>query len=208
MESHKFRRPAALTPKEAEDIIGDIDPADEAEVAHTSAWALMGVPNADFDATDTERLRTAVRARGVDIVADLWARSPDFTLAGALWRLYLLWQWHQADPDVLMERYDEGLAALEQEGRDLSKLPTLEETIRAVGGVLAGYATEDDLPPVLDASATVMRIMAAGVTSGAEWIGDDDHHLAHPVTRRPEALLATAAELEESAQQARIGNLD
>ncbi len=208
MGQSRFRRPAALTAADAEQIIGDVDPANEAEVAHTSAWALMGVPNADFDAEATEKLRAAVRSQGVDIVAGLWDRSPDFTLAGALWRIYLLWQWHQADPTVLELRYQEGIAELERQGKDVEKLPTLDETVRAVGGVLAGYATEDDLAPVLDATATIMQIMAAGVTYGPEWITTDEHHLAHPVTRRPQALLDTASELAVAAQKSREGNLD
>lgn len=209
MESRKFRRPAMLSPEEAEEIVGDVDPADEAEVAHTSAWALMGVPNADFDADAVAHLRDTVREKGVDIVANLWDRSPDFTLPGALWRLYLLWQWHQMDAQVLQERYDEGVAVLRKEHpEELKGVAPLAETIRAIEGVLAGYATEDELAPVLESAALTMRVMAAGITYGPAWITEDKHQLAHPVTRRPYALLDTAKELEESARQARAGTLD
>lgn len=207
MEQRKFRRPAMLDPKQAEEIVGDVDPAEEAETAHTSAWALMGVPNADFDEQSVERLRKTVREQGVDVVAGLWDRSPENTLPGALWRIYLLWQWNQMNKNVLEERFAEGIEALSNAGRDTSNLPSLDETLRAVGGVLAGYATDDDLAAVFEATAQVMRIMAAGI-SGASWITDTGHALAHPVTLRPTALLDTAAELEESAQEAVQGTLE
>lgn len=198
-----------LDQQDAEQIVGDEDPAAESEIAHTTAWALMGVPNADFDERAVERLQTSVRTEGVDIVAAAWARSPDFTLPGALWRIYLLWQWHQMNPEVLEARFEEGRAELEKEGTPESQMPPpLPEVIRAVEGVLAGYATEEDLAPVFHAAAAAMRTMALGVRFGPEWITEDGHVLAHTVTRRPEALLATANELEESAEQADAGNLD
>lgn len=207
MEQRKFRRPAMLDPKQAEEIVGDADPAQESETAHTSAWALMGVPNADFDEQSVERLRQTVREQGVDVVAALWDRSPASTLPGALWRIYLLWQWHQMNQNVLVERYQEGIDVLSHSGAASKDLPSLDETLRAVGGVLAGYATDDDLASVFEATAKVMRVMAAGV-AGPKWITDSGHALAHPVTLRPQALLDTAAELEESAQQATQGSLE
>lgn len=204
-----FRRPAQLEPEQAEEIVGDEDPAENSEIAHTSAWALMGVPNADFDETAVEQLKKSVRAQGVDVIASAWSRSPDFTLPGALWRIYLVWQWHQMNPDVLVERYEEGRAAMEKQGvANDQTVPSLDEVIRADEGVLAGYATEDDLPAVLGSNAALLRVLAAGVTNGPEWITDDEHVLAHRVTRRPQALLDTANELDESERQARAGTLD
>ena len=101
MSERAFRRPASLDQEEAEDIVGDEDPAAESEIAHTTAWALMGVPSGDFDEKATEKLRQSVRSEGVDIIAAAWARSPGFTLPGALWRIYLLCQCHQMNPEVL-----------------------------------------------------------------------------------------------------------
>lgn len=206
---HKFRRPAQLEPEQAEEIVGDEDPAENSEIAHTSAWALMGVPNADFNKEAIEQLRQTVRTQGVDVIASAWSRLPDFTLPGALWRIYLVWQWYQMNPEVLRERYLEGKKAMEEEGvANEETVPDFDEVIRADEGVLAGYANEDDLPAVLGSNAALLRVLAAGVTFGPEWITEDDHRLAHRVTRRPDALLATADELDESAEQAREGTLD
>ncbi len=206
---HRFRRPAMLEPEQAEEIIGDEDPAEGSELAHTTAWALMGVPNADFDEFTVEKLRETVRTKGVDVVAEAWSRSPEFTLPGALWRVYLVCQWHQMNPDVLQERYAEGKATMEAQGvANDDTVPDLDEVIRADEGLLAGYATEDNLAPVFEANADLLRVLAAGVTHGPKWIEDDRHELAHPVTRRADALIATALELDESARQAAAGTLD
>lgn len=208
MSERQFKRPASLDQAEAEAIEGDEDPAAESEIAHTTAWALLGVPNADFDDAAVKKLQESVRTEGVDIIAPAWSRSPAFTLPGALWRIYLLWQWHQMNPEVLQDRYDEGIAAMRERGLDADGQPPLSEIIRGVEGVLAGYANEDDLASVLQASAQAMRVMASGVHFGPEWITEEGHVLAHTVTRRPQALLDTASELDESARQAAAGTLD
>lgn len=194
-----------LTPEEAEEIVGDADPAADAEVAHTSAWALLGVPGADFDAEHVARLREVANKEGVGGFADLWDRSPAFTLPGALWRLYLLWQWDKMDPEVLENRFADGVKVLQAQGKPVSL--SLPEALAAADAVLSGHATEDDLAEALALAAEAMRIMATGITYGPEWILEDNHQLAHPVTRRPEALLKTAAELEESSRLANYGNL-
>ncbi len=207
MSDRKFHRPASLDQAEAEAIEGDEDPAAESEIAHTTAWALLGVPNADFDAKAVEQLQQSVRTEGVDIIAAAWARSPEFTLPGALWRVYLLWQWHQMNPDVVHDRFNEGVAAMKKQGLSKAPIP-LPEVIRAIEGILAGYGNEEDLAYVLEAAAQTMRVMAMGVRFGPEWITEDGHVLAHTVTRRPQALLDTAKELDESARQAAQGTLD
>ncbi len=204
----EFRRPARLDSEEAQNIVGDQDPAIGSELAHATALALMGVPSGDFDEEALGRLREAIQQEGVDIVAPAWDMSPDFTLPGALWRLYLVLQWHEIDPKVVQFRYAEGLKQVEISGVvDPYGTPDLDMTLRAVSGVMAGAATLEDLPPILESSAALLRLLAAGSKYGSEWITQDDHELATRVTRRPEALLATAGELDESARQARMGQL-
>ena len=68
-EPTKPRRPAMLSASRAEAIIGDEDPAESAAVAHTAAWALMGVGDDEFDDEAVARLRAHVRAHGADAPA-------------------------------------------------------------------------------------------------------------------------------------------
>ena len=202
----KFRRPAMLDPETAEYIVGDEDPADGAGLAHSTAWALLGQPSVDFSPEDIPQVLEAVRTQGVDVIAGSWDRSPEFTLPGALWRIYLMYQWYQLNPEILYDRYQLGLTALGRSGD--ASAPNLDEVILAIEGVLAGYATEDDLASVFEATASAMRVLAASAEYGPQWITEDTHRLAHPVTRRPTALLDTADELDESVKQARAGTLN
>lgn len=208
MEPRKFRRPAMLSPADAEEITDKSNIGEDSDIAHASAWALMGVPSEEFNSDVISRFVATVRTNGVDIVAPLWDTSPAFTLPGALWRVYLLWQWHQLNPQVVSERFREGQEALEVLAQDSPPQPPLDEVLRAVEGLLAGYATEEELAAVLESAAQVLRVMAAGITYGPTWIVDPEDQLAHPVTRRPQALLDTAEELEAGALRARQRILD
>ena len=45
---------------------------------------------------------------GLDTLADLWSGSPADSLAGCLWRLYLLRAWVYADPAAAAREFDAG----------------------------------------------------------------------------------------------------
>ncbi len=203
------RRPAMLNPRDAEEIIGDDDPAEGSALAHTSAWALMGVGDDEFGPEAIERLREAVRREGADIVADMWARSPDFTLPGALWRLYLLSEWYHRDRAHVESRYAEGRVARIIPGLEHPVMvPDLAAVMDEVAALLAGERTDDDLADIISGASRALRILAAGDTYGASWIRDEDDPLAHPVTVRTRALLRTADELDEAARHAEVGTLN
>ncbi len=203
------RRPATLDAQQAEYIVGDEDPAEGSEAAHTSAWALMGVADDEYGPDTVERLRSTVRAEGIDLVANMWSRSPEFTLPGALWRLYLLWEWYRRDPESVRRRFEEGRRAATIPGLERPvSVPDLDAALGQVHALLTGERTDDDLAPIIGESSRVMRVLAAGATLGASWIRDQDDPLAHPVTMRAEALLRTADELDEAARLAETGSLD
>lgn len=208
-DHRKPRRPAILDAEDAEYIIGDEDPADGSTLAHTSAWALMGVGDDEFGPEAIQRLREMIRREGTDVVAGLWSRSPEFTLPGALWRLYLVAQWYHRDPERLQRRFEEGRRARVIPGLEQPvDIPDLAAVMAEVDALLEGRRTDDDLGPVISGASRVLRILAAGETFGATWIRDQDDPLAHPVTTRVEALLRTADELDDAARHAEVGTLN
>ncbi|MDO4259138.1 MAG: hypothetical protein Q4C87_06395 [Actinomycetaceae bacterium] len=203
------RRPAMLSAQAADAIIGDDDPAEGSVIAHTSAWALFGVGDEEFGADAVIRLRETIRNEGVDVVAHMWSRSPEFTLPGALWRLWLLSEWYRQHSHIVMRRFEEGMAA--------PRVPGLEPPIQCdpptvvierIFALLAGECTEDDLPEILAGAARLMRVLAAGESMGATWIADPNDPLAFPVTLRGRALLRTAEELDRAAMEAEVGALE
>lgn len=201
------RRPAMLDPQAADTIVGDTDPALASELAHTSAWALLGVGDEEFDAATVERLRSSIANEGVDAIAHMWSRSPEFTLPGAMWRIFLLSEWVRRDLALVQQRFTQGLALYNQGGAQ--PIPQ-DFTLDAVNGrclaLLNGQATDDDLESICLQAAALMRVLAAG--ENAQWIEDPSDPLAHPVTTRAQALVRTAEELEDAATRARAGALD
>ena len=207
-QSNTPRRPAMLDAARAETIIGDEDPASLAAVAHTAAWALMGIGDDSFTDEDVARLRDTVRTRGIDTIAHVWSRSPEFTLPGALWRVYLLHEWYHRDPISVAQRYADGSRAPIIQGLEAPvELRSLSLIMEEVDSLLRGDLTDDDLEYVLGEASRAMRVLAAG-EAGALWIEDPTDPLAHRVTMRHSALLATADELDVAAREAAVGTLD
>lgn len=204
------RRPAILSPARAEAIIGDEDPAAASEIAHSTAWALLGIPDEDFDLEAITRLRSLVCAQGPDIVAQLWSRSPEFTLPGTLWRLHLFIEWCERDLPLVKDRYEVGRQAeIVPAGMEvLSEVPLLGSVIEDAKALLRGELTDDDLERVAVQAGIAMRVLAAGEGGEGSWITDPGDPLAHMVTTRARALLKTAEELDLAAREAAFGNLE
>lgn len=204
------RRPAILDYAQTEAIVGAQDVADSSVLAHSTAWALLGVGDEDFDGRALARLKELVSTGGIPLVAELWASSPDFTLPGALWRVYLFREWYHRDPLIVAELYLLGLGAERVPGleRPLNDAP-LDEVIAHADALLRGECTDDDLEEIFTAIARAMRIIAAGDPRvGQQWIDDPHDALAYGVTMRARALVMTAQELERASSRARVGDLD
>lgn len=204
------RRPAILDYAHTEAIVGAQDVADSSVLAHSTAWALLGVGDEDFDGRALARLKELVSTGGIPLVAELWASSPDFTLPGALWRVYLFREWYHRDPLIVAELYLLGLGAERVPGleRPLNDAP-LDEVIAQADALLRGERTDDDLEEIFTAIARAMRIIAAGDPRvGQQWIDDPHDALAYGVTMRARALVMTAQELERASSRARVGDLD
>ena len=197
------RRPAILDYAQTEAIVGAQDVADSSVLAHSTAWALLGVGDEDFDAHALARLKELVSTGGIPLVAELWASS-------ALWRVYLFREWYHRDPLIVAELYLLGLGAERVPGleRPLNDAP-LDEVIAQADALLRGERTDDDLEEIFTAIARAMRIIAAGDPRvGQQWIDDPHDALAYGVTMRARALVMTAQELERASSRARVGDLD
>lgn len=200
------RRPAMLDAEQAENIPGAEDGARSSEVAHLVAQTLLGIEK-DSD-QNVQHLRELLESGGVDTVSELWSALPANTLPGTLWRLYLVYQWYLRDPDLVNERFQQGLSALEigeaaPVERSEKSVSTLMEELAALWEAKTSIT---GLGPLLDKVADFLHVLASGVS--AEWIKDARDELADPVTLRPQALLQTASDLKLSARMAKANRLD
>ena len=200
------RRPAMLDAEQAENIPGAEDAASSSEVAHLVAQTLLGIEKESDE--NVQRLRQLLESGGIDTVSELWSSSPASTLPGTLWRLYLVYQWYLRNPQLVNERFQQGLAAL-----DIGDIFSREHSDKSVANLMDKLAalwqaqtSIAELAPLLDRVSDFLQVLASGVS--AEWIKDSRDELADSVTLRPQALLQTADDLKLSARAAKANHLN
>jgi hypothetical protein len=200
-----------LDPRDADQLIGGIDPAVESELAHSSAGALVARARtqAPDDPELTQRLVSLVENEGIETLAELWSRSPSDSLPGALWRVYALREWVGRDPRTVSERYKLG-----QQRQPVARVvagaaepPGPAEMLQLADAVLSGLFT-GELDIALERAAAFARIVSTGSALDADWLDDNDRADATVVTRRAESLLGTAEALESAAAKWRSGKLE
>lgn len=201
------RRPASLDKYAAEQLADGFDHGRRAEVAHTSARALVARGRASDDPAVHDRLVRLVETEGLDTVAALWAGSPPATLPGALWRLYVLREWVRRDPRTVAERYRLGTqrAHVADAVAGVASPPGPEEVMAVADAVLSGVYTAD-LAVALERAGAFCRVLVTGSALDADLVDDAD--LAGRMTRGANGLLRTAEELEDAARLWRADRLD
>jgi hypothetical protein len=145
-----------------DELPGGHDPALRAEVAHrTAALLVRGARNRHDEAT-VQRIVDLADDQGLDTVADLWAAAPAESLPGALWRLYLLRAWVQADPAAAAREFAAGRrhAPVSEVVAGVVDPPGPEEVRQLTDSVLRGVG--GDLSTTLHRAAAFTRICATG----------------------------------------------
>lgn len=209
MSDARFRRPARLDPRDAEELVGERDPALRDEVAHTTARAVVHRARAAEDPDVVERLVHLVETEGLDVVAALWADAAPATLPGALWRLYVLREWVRRDPQTVALRYRLGAAAAPvHEAVAGVPVPPAPEDLRALADAVLSGVYSGDLAVALERAASFCRILATGAAFDADAREVADPDGADRLTRGGSGLLRTAEELEQAARHWRAGMLD
>ena len=156
------RRPTPKTGRFFEDAGGGVDPAVVAEAADRAAHLLVRGARASGDAAVGDRLLHLADTEGIEAIAEVWSGSPADSLAGCLWRLFLLRSWVHAAPVLVAQEYEAGRAA--QVARVVAGVadPPGPDGLRAmVDDVLRGVA-ERDFADVLLRAAAFARVVATG----------------------------------------------
>ena len=197
-----------LDPQQADEIPGVNDPTLRAEIAHTTACALVREAHAHEDPEVVERLVRLVETEGLDVVAALWADSAPDSLPGALWRLYVLREWVRRDPATVTLRFRLGVVhAPVHEAVAGASGPSPEDMLRLADAVLSGVFA-GDLAIALERAGAFCRILAVGAAFDADSVDVTDGPRATHMTRRASSLVRTAEELESCAHLWRAGMLD
>lgn len=146
-----------------EAITGGVDPALVSEAADRAATLLVrGAREADDDRI-ADRLLHLADTEGIEAIAEVWSGSPADSLAGCLWRLYLLRSWVYADPAAVAAEFEAGRARA-QVARVVAGVadpPGPDELKAMIDQVLRGIAGSD-FADVLLRAAAFARVVATG----------------------------------------------
>jgi hypothetical protein len=163
MSSRPHHRPTQRDADFFDDYVGGIDPAAVTEAADRAAELLVrGAQESDDDSV-ADRLLHLADTEGIEAIAEVWSGSPADSLAGCLWRLYLLRSWVYADPVGVAREFDAGRtrAQVAQVVAGVAEPPGPEELKAMVDQVLRGIAG-GDFADVLFRAAAFARVVATG----------------------------------------------
>ncbi|MFC5177933.1 hypothetical protein [Nocardioides taihuensis] len=180
-----------------EAVLAENDPALVSEAADRAATLLVRGARDSGDAQVADRLVHLAESEGIETIAEVWSGSPADSLAGCLWRLYLLRSWVYADPVGVARQFEAGRAGA-QVARVVAGVadpPGPDELRAMVDQVLAGIAT-GDFADVLFRAAAFARVVATGRAS-----------LPSPTEAEVARMLALAEQLEAAGHLELGGHL-
>ena len=158
-----FHRPSLPGPQAFFTLEGAPDPAEASAAGHRLAHLLVRGTHDAADAELVERVVTLVDTEGLGTIADLWSGAPADTLAGCLWRLYLIRTWVHRQPAAAAREYAAGVAHAEVQDvlAGVSSPPSPEDVLHLVDDVLRGIV-RSEFDAVLDRSAAFAHVVAVG----------------------------------------------
>lgn len=177
--------------------VGGTDPGAVTEAARQAASVLVRGARESDDPQVVERLLHLADTEGIEAIAEVWSGAPADSLAGCLWRLYLLRSWVYASPAEVAREYEAGRqhAPVAQVVAGVADPPGPDELKAMVDQVLRGIAG-GDFADVLFRAAAFARVVAHGRAVLTASAAANDR--AAPMLRLAEQL--------ESAGHAELGH--
>jgi hypothetical protein len=163
MSGRPHHRPTQRDAGFFDEYVGGTDPAAVTEAADRAAELLVrGARDSDDDSV-ADRLLHLADTEGIEAIAEVWSGSPADSLAGCLWRLYLLRSWVYADPVGVAREFEAGRtrAQVAQVVAGVAEPPGPEGLKAMVDQVLRGIAG-GDFADVLFRAAAFARVVATG----------------------------------------------
>lgn len=207
--TREHQRPILQPSASFDAYIGSDDPEAAHRLAGETSWALLHRVRAGAEPEIVQRVVDVAAGDGINDIAELWSRESTHSLAGVLWRLYLLRRITVADPAGTADLFARGskrigtidpivVGAVE---------PATPESIAELCDLILRGAFVGDLGATLDRAAAYSRVMAAGAAELAD--DRDPHDDAHgsELTTRALRYSTIARELDAAARRWREGTL-
>lgn len=206
-----YQRPILQPSAEFDWIIGSDDAGASYRLAQETSWALLDRVRSVADPAVVERvISLAETAEGIDDIAELWANAAAHSLAGVLWRLYLLRRVVAVDPGGTAELFRRGTETAVTIDPIVAGAaePVTPDSITELCNTILRGAYSGDLASALERAASYCRIMSLGSASLADDRDAVDEPHASELTTRSLRYSTVAAELHAGARRWRDGSLD
>ncbi len=180
-----------------DEVEGGADPALVTEAAERAATVLVRGPEARGDAGVAERLLRLADDEGIETIAEVWSGSPADSLAGCLWRLFVLRSWVHREPVRAAREFDAGRtrAQVSEVLAGVADPPGPDELKAMLDEVLRGIAV-GDFADVLLRAAAFAHVVATGRAV-----------LAEPSDSEVRRMLGLAEQLEAAGHLELAGRL-
>lgn len=202
-------RPVLQPSASFEWIVGSDEPGAASRLAQETSWALLDRVRGVADPTTVERVIGLASGEGIDDIAELWSSEGEHSLAGVLWRLYLLRRAVAADEAGSADLFRRGAATAATIDPVVAGAaePVTPESIATLCDTILRGAFLGELDIALERAASYCRVMALGSADLADARDShDESHAAH-LTSRALRYSTMAQELHAGARRWRDGTL-
>lgn len=189
--------------------IGFDEPGTTSRLAQETSWALLDRVRGVADPEIVDRVVGIAAGDGIDDIAELWSTEGEHSLAGVLWRLYLLRRAVAADDTGSADLFRRGLAAAVTIDPVVAGAaePVTPASIASLCDTILRGAFLGELDIALERAASYCRVMALGSADLADARDPhNDQHAAH-LTTRALRYSTMANELHAGARRWRDGTL-
>lgn len=161
--ARRHHRPIMRSDAFFDDMNAGVDPARMGEAGDVAATLLVRGVRRDGDEALVDRVMHLAETEGLETLADIWAAAPVDSLAGTLWRLYLLTTWVQGSPHRVAEEFRAGRDVAQASGvvAGVADPPGPEQVRVMIDEVLRGIAS-GDFEDVLHRAAAFAHVVATG----------------------------------------------
>lgn len=159
----EFRRPSFPGAALFAAMPDESDPAEVTAAGHRLAHLLVRGAHDRGDHDLRERVLHLADSEGLATIAELWSHASADSVAGALWRLYLLRTWVHRQPRQAAMEFETGrrYAPVHEVLAGVIEPPGPEEVIALVDTVVRGILAED-FDVTLDRAAAFAHIVGVG----------------------------------------------
>ncbi len=190
-------------------IIGSDEAGAAQHLAQETSWALLDRVRRVADPEVVERVVGLASGEGIDDIAELWSHSSAHSLAGQLWRIYLLRRIVHADPEGTAELFRFGQAVSQTIDPVVAGVedPIAPESIAALCDTILRGVFSGNLAIALERAASYCRVMSLGAAAIADERDRIDEGHASELTTRALRYSTFANELQAGARRWREGTL-